>query len=59
MLNKKEVKACTHSQGYRLGKGCEDALIEVLKKAIDAGIFYTRPAKTIKPSDILRFLHKK
>lgn len=56
MINKKEIKAYTHSQGYRLGKGCDAALIEVLKKAIDRGIFYTRPQKTIKPENIYRFL---
>lgn len=56
MLNKKEVKAYTHSQGYRLGKGCEEALIEVLKTAIDRGIFYTKPQKTIKPENILRLI---
>lgn len=54
MINKKECKKYAHDKGYRLAPGWEDALGDIIKRVIDKGIFYTKPAKTIKPTDILR-----
>lgn len=58
-INKKAIKGLVKEKGYRLGSDAWDALNSLIPEIIDRAIFYTRPAKTISATDILRVLYKK
>lgn len=58
-INKKAIKGLVKEKGYRISKEGWDALNSLIPELLDRAIFYTRPAKTISSTDILRILARK
>jgi hypothetical protein len=56
LIRHREIRQHVNALGYRLSAESYSALNEVVKRAIEHAIFYTRPAKTIRAGDVLRVL---
>lgn len=59
LVQRGALRRTVNSLGYRLSADCYAAFDEVLGRAIAHAIFYTKPAKTIRATDVLRILATK